>query len=185
MYPNQIRSGSSQSGAADSDLTGSNPRNDMPPVGLNSTTTADASQQRIPSPGITGTTNQNQIEARVWTRTGPNPSGDDPTSRTQLTRPISPTPLAQTREQEAEIASMVATLVDKSRSQELSYRTIADRLEQTKKELAEHQANAQAGIQSDLLTRTPTSRNDGAFGTPDYPSSRSARYQGEGSQQPL
>lgn len=68
-------------------------------------------------------------------------STDDPTARGQQTRPISPISLAQTRGKVAELRGMVSTLVDKSLDQEIAYRTIASRLQQAEKELAEHRAN--------------------------------------------
>ncbi|KAL0713354.1 hypothetical protein Bca4012_020332 [Brassica carinata] len=186
MDPSQNPSGNS-SGVADPDLNGSNPRSDVPPVGLNSSTPKDTPQTRNPSPGTTGVTTQSQTGARVWTRTGQNQPGDDPTVRAQSTRPISPTPLAQTREHVAEMASMVASLVDKSRTKEIAYWNIANRLEETERELAEHRANAltQTRSRPDSPIRTPTPRNNGAFGTPEYPSSRSVRYPGKNSQQPF
>ena len=69
---------------------------------------------------------------RVWNRSGERQSANDTTTRTKAARPISPLPLAQTREKMAELLGMVSTLIDKSQNQEIAYRTISNRLEQPK-----------------------------------------------------
>ncbi|KAL0729956.1 hypothetical protein Bca4012_026049 [Brassica carinata] len=124
-------------------------------------TPADTSQPQNPYPGTTRVTTQSQTGARVWTRTEQNLPGDDSTTRTHPTRPISPTPLSQTREQVAEMASLMA-------------------------ELAEHRDSTQTqpGNRSDPSFQTPTSRTNEAFRTPEFPCSQSARYPGETSQHP-
>ncbi|KAF3506792.1 hypothetical protein F2Q69_00006191 [Brassica cretica] len=83
-----------------------------------------------------------------------------------------------------ELRGMVSTLIDKSRNQEIAYRTIANRLDQTERELAEHQASARKRNQllSGPLRKMQNSQNPGAFSTPELPSARSGRYMGESSQ---
>ena len=160
MDPNQSQSGN-PSGITDPDLNGSNPRSDVPPAGLSGLTPSDTSQPRNQSQGTIRVTTQSQTGARVWTRPGKNLPGDDSTTRTHSTRPISPTPLSQTREQVAEMASLMASLVDKTRTQEIAYRNIADRLERTERELAEHRASTQHNLEicqthrSELRHREP------------------------------
>lgn len=74
----------------------------------------------------------------------------------------------------AEIRSMISSLIDKSQSQEISYWTIANRLEQTKRELTGHRAEdlEQSRNWYDLANRTLISQrhNQGALGTPKFPS---------------
>ncbi|KAF3492784.1 hypothetical protein DY000_02052669 [Brassica cretica] len=95
----------------------------------------------------------------------------DDLTRTQSTRPISPTPLAQTREEVTELQGMVSTLIDKSRNQETAYRTIVNRLDQAERELAEHRVSARERNQP--LTGpsgvTPNPLNLRAFNTLEFP----------------
>ncbi|KAF2549977.1 hypothetical protein F2Q68_00033823 [Brassica cretica] len=124
--------------------------------------------------------------ARVWNRPRERQSADDIT-RPQSTRPIPPTPLVQTREEVTEVRGMVSSLIDKTRNQEVAYRTIVNRLDQTERELAEHRVNARERNQlpSDPLRGTLNPQNTGAFSTPEIPSARSVHYMGETSQPPL
>ncbi|KAF3563112.1 hypothetical protein DY000_02014491 [Brassica cretica] len=101
----------------------------IPPIGT-------SSQDR--SPSIDQTSIPARVRARVWNRPGDRQSADDPT-RSQ-SRPISPTPLAQTRGELTQIWGMVSTLIDEIRSQKIANQTIANRLEQAEKELADHRA---------------------------------------------
>lgn len=79
---------------------------------------------------------------------------------------------------------MVSTLIDKSRDQEVAYHTIANRLEQTKRELDAHRAEARERAENcpDLKNRTPIFGNARVLGTPEFPCARSGRYEGESSQ---
>ncbi|KAF2593414.1 hypothetical protein F2Q70_00042526 [Brassica cretica] len=82
---------------------------------------------------------------------------------------------------------MVSTLIDKIRSQKIANQTIADRLEQAEKELADHRAtNARERNQTSLdpLRSTSNPQNVVLFGTPEIPSARSGLYAGENSQLP-
>ncbi|KAF3545459.1 hypothetical protein DY000_02006118 [Brassica cretica] len=96
-------------------------------------------------------------------------------------------PSSQTREEVTELQGMVSSLIDKTRNQEVAYRTILNQLDQTEQELAEHQANARERNQppSDPLRGSLNPQNTGAFSTPEIPSARSGRYTGENSQRLL
>ncbi|KAF2600894.1 hypothetical protein F2Q68_00010361 [Brassica cretica] len=124
-----------------------------------------------------------RTEARVWNISGERQLADDLT-RTQSTRPISPTPLAQIREEVIELRGMVSTSIDKSRNKETAYRTIANRRDQAERELTEHRASAQERNQPPTGPSgvTPNPLNLGAFSTPEFLSARSRRYMGENSQ---
>ncbi|KAF3540465.1 hypothetical protein F2Q69_00022754 [Brassica cretica] len=124
-----------------------------------------------------------RTEARVWNISGERQLADDLT-RTQSTRPISPTPLAQIREEVIELRGMVSTSIDKSRNKETAYRTIANRRDQAERELTKHQASAQERNQPPTSPSgvTPNPLNLGAFSTPEFLSARSRRYIGENSQ---
>ncbi|KAF3538560.1 hypothetical protein F2Q69_00023569 [Brassica cretica] len=121
--------------------------------------------------------------ARVWNRPGERQSADD---LTRTTRPISPTPLAQTREEVTELRGMVSSLIDETRSQKIAYQTIANRLDQAERGLAEHRVNARERNQTppDPLRGTSNPQNTGLFCTPEIPSARSGRYTGDNSQRP-
>ncbi|KAF3604232.1 hypothetical protein F2Q69_00035794 [Brassica cretica] len=121
-----------------------------------------------------GTSNPDQVRPYVWTRSGERSS-----------RPISPSPLAQSREEVTELQGMVASLVDKTRDQEIAYRMVTNRLEQAEKELVEYRARSLEGIRSrsNPPVNTPISHSAGIFCTPDFSSARSGRYSGENSQQ--
>ncbi|KAF2614208.1 hypothetical protein F2Q70_00012471 [Brassica cretica] len=163
------------------------------PTGASSATETTQAQRISPigtsnhdrSPSIDQTSIPELVGARVWNRPGDRQSADDPT-RSQ-SRPISPTPLAQTRGELTEIRGMVSTLIDEIRSQKIANQTITDRLEQAEKELADHRAaNARERNQTSLdpLRSTSNPQNVGLFGTPEIPSARSGRYTVENSQRP-
>ncbi|KAF3610555.1 hypothetical protein DY000_02048766 [Brassica cretica] len=157
--------------------------NDVDPTG------SDSGKETVPSgptgaSGATGTTQAQRIPP-IGTSNQDRQSADDQT-RSQSRR-ISPTPLAQTRGELTEIRGMVSTLVDEIRSQKIANQTIANLLEQTEKELADHRAaNAREKNQTSLnpLRSTSNPQNAGLFGTPEIPSTRSGRYTGENSQRP-
>ncbi|KAF2539405.1 hypothetical protein F2Q68_00021167 [Brassica cretica] len=123
--------------------------------------------------------------ARIWNLPGERQVTDD-LIRPQSFRPISPTPLAQTREEVTELQGMVSSLIQEARNQKATYRAIANRLEQAERELAEHRANARERNQPppDSLGETLNPQITGAFVTPEIPSARSRRYAGENSQRP-
>ena len=88
------------------------------------------------------------------------------------------TTLAQTRGELTELRGMMTTLIDKIRSQRIANQTIANRLDQAERELAEHQAaNIQERNQTplDLLRATSNPQSTGLFGTPEILSARSGR----------
>ncbi|KAF2578644.1 hypothetical protein F2Q70_00012760 [Brassica cretica] len=87
--------------------------------------------------------------ARVWNRPRERQYADDLT-RSQSTRPISPTPLAQTREEVTELQGMVSSLIDEIRNQKIANQTIVNRLDQAERELAEYRANARERNQTPL-----------------------------------
>ncbi|KAF3570402.1 hypothetical protein F2Q69_00058792 [Brassica cretica] len=72
---------------------------------------------------------------------------------------------------------MVSSLIDKTRNQEVAYRTIANLLDQAERELAEHRANARERNQppSDPSRGTLNLQNPGVFSTQEFPSARSGR----------
>ncbi|KAF2581038.1 hypothetical protein F2Q68_00005564 [Brassica cretica] len=142
----------------------------IPPIGT-------SNQDR--SPSIDQTSIPERVGARVWNCPGDRQSADDPT-RSQ-SRPISPTPIAQTRGELTEIRGMVSTIINEIRSQKIANQTIANRLEQAENELADHRAaNARERNQTSLdpLRSTLNPQNAGLFGTPEIPSARSGRYTG-------
>ncbi|KAF2530558.1 hypothetical protein F2Q70_00029595 [Brassica cretica] len=63
---------------------------------------------------------------------------------------------------------MVSSLIDETRNQKIAYRTIANRLDQAKRELAEQRANARERNQTppDPLRGTSNPKNTGLFSTP-------------------
>ncbi|KAF2563669.1 hypothetical protein F2Q70_00017421 [Brassica cretica] len=176
------------------DPTGSNSRTDTLPIGPTGTdgTTGTTHTQQIPP---IGTSNQkrssvhdrssppDRTEAQVWNRPGERQAADD-LIRPQSSRPISPTPLAHTREEVTELRGMVSSLIDEARNQKAAYHAMANRLDQAERKLAEHRANARERHQSppDPLRETLNPQNVGAFGTPEIPSARSGRYMGVNSQ---
>ena len=88
-------------------------------------------------------------------------------------RPISPTPLAQTREDVTELRGMVSSLIDEIPNQKIANQTIANRVDQAERELAEYRAaNARERNHTPLDPLRGTS------------SARSGRYTGENSQRP-
>ncbi|KAF3576980.1 hypothetical protein DY000_02033169 [Brassica cretica] len=195
MDPSQAI-GTTPSRVNDVDHTGSDSGTETVPSGPTgaSGATGTTHAQRIPpietsnqdsSPLIDQTSIPERVGARVWNRPRDRQSADDPT-RSQ-SRPISPTPLAQTRGEMTEIRGMVSTLIDEIRSQKIANQTIADRLEQAEKELEDHRAaNARKRNQTSLdpLRSTSNLQNVGLFGTPEIPSARSGRYTGKKSQRP-
>ncbi|KAF2614211.1 hypothetical protein F2Q70_00012472 [Brassica cretica] len=159
-----------------SGATGTTQAQRIPPIGTSS---------KDRSPAIDQTSIPERVRARVWNRPGDWQSAEDPT-RSQ-SKPILPTPLAQTRGELTEIRGMVSTLIDEIRSQTIVNQTIANRLEQAEKELADHRAaNSRERNQTSLdpLWSTSNPQNAGLFGTPEIPSARSGRYTGENSQLP-
>ena len=118
-----------------------------------------------------------RVGVRVWNRPGDRQSADDLT-RSQ-SRPISPTPLAQTREEMTELRGMLLSLIDEIRNQRIANQTITNRLDKPERELTEHRAaNVRERNQKplDLLRGTSNPQNAGLFGTPEIPSARSGRY---------
>ncbi|KAF2604972.1 hypothetical protein F2Q70_00027812 [Brassica cretica] len=111
------------------DATGTTHTQRIPPIGT-------SSQDR--SLPINQTSIPERVRARVWNRPRERQSADDMT-RSQ-SRPISPTPLAQTREEMTELRGMLSSLIDKIRNQRIANQTIANRLDQAERELAEHRA---------------------------------------------
>ena len=125
MDPNQTV-GTMPSGIDNIDPTGSNSRTDTLPVGptgADGTTGTTHTQQNPPI----GTLNQEQSSvhyrssppdrtgARVWNHPGERQAADY-LIRSQSSRPISPTPLAQTREEVIELREMVSSLIDEARN---------------------------------------------------------------------
>ncbi|KAF3602224.1 hypothetical protein F2Q69_00037278 [Brassica cretica] len=150
-----------------SGATGTTQAQQIPPIGT-------SNQDR--SPSIEQTSIPERVGAPVWNRPGDRQSADNPT-RSQ-SRPISPTPLAQTRGELTKIWGIGSTLIDEIRSQKIANQTIA-------KGLADHRAaNARERNQTSLdpLRSTSNPQNAGLFGTPEIPSARSGRYTGENSQ---
>ena len=111
------------------DATGTTQTQRIPPIG---TSIQDRS---LP---INQTSIPERVGARVWNRPGDRQSANDLT-RSQ-SRPISPTPLAQTREEMTEFRGMLSSPNDEIRNQRIANQTIANRLDQAERELAEHQA---------------------------------------------
>ena len=82
---------------------------------------------------------------------------------------------------------MLPSLINEIRNQRIAHQTIANRLDQAERELAEHRAaNARERNQTPLdpLRGTSNSQNAGLFGTPEILSARSGRYTRENSQRP-
>ena len=148
MDPNQT-TGTTSSGVNDINPIGSDSGAGITPTGLTGANdaTKTALTQRIPPIGISSqdrslpinqTTIPERAGARVWNRPRDRSSSDDLT-RSQ-SRPISPTPLAQTRGELTELRGMMTTLIDEIRSQRIANQAIANRLDQAERELAEHRA---------------------------------------------
>ena len=192
MDPNQITE-TTPSRVNDIDLIGSDSGTEVTPTGLtgaNDATRTTQTQQIPPiatssqdrSLPINQTSIPERVRARVWNRPGDRQSADDLT-RSQ-SRPISPTPLAQTREEMTELRGMLSSLIDEIRNQRVANQTITNRLDQAERELAEHRAaNIRERNQTPLdpLRATPNPQSTGLFGTPENPSARSGRYKGENS----
>ncbi|KAF2556341.1 hypothetical protein F2Q68_00017378 [Brassica cretica] len=109
----------------------------------------------------------------------------DDLTRSQ-SRPISSTPLAQTREEVTELRGMVSSLIDFIHNQWIANQTTANRLDHAERELAEYRAaNAPERNQTPLdpLKGASNFQNTGLFGTPEIPNARSGCYTGEKSQQ--
>ncbi|KAF3572281.1 hypothetical protein F2Q69_00058680 [Brassica cretica] len=170
MDPNQTI-GTTQSRINDVDFAGSDPRTENLSAGASDRTSVP---DRTSAPDRTLVPDRTSIPdrtgARVWNFHGESQPTDDLT-RTQSTRPISLTPLAQTREEVTELQGMVSTLIHKSRNQETAFRTIVNRLDQAERELAEHRVSARERNQP--LTGpsgvTPNPLNLRAFSTPEFP----------------
>ncbi|KAF2590584.1 hypothetical protein F2Q70_00038405 [Brassica cretica] len=195
MDPNKTN-GTTSSGVNDIDPIRSDSRAGKTPTGLTGANdaTETAPTQRIPPIGISNqdrslpinqTTLPERAGARVWNRPGDRSSSDDLT-RSQ-SRPISPTPLAQTRGELTELRGMMTTLIDEICSQRIANQAIAYRLDQAEMELTEHRAaNIRERNQTPLdpLRTTFNPQSTGLFGTPEIPSARSGRYARENSQRP-
>ncbi|KAG2265409.1 hypothetical protein Bca52824_072488 [Brassica carinata] len=195
MDPNQTTV-TTPSGLNDIDPIGPESGAGVTPIGLTGANdaTETAPTQRIPPIGtsnqdrslpINQTSIPKRAGVRVWNRPGDRSSSDDLT-RSQ-SRPISPTPLAQTRGELTDLRGMMTTLIDEIRSQRIANQAIANRLDQAERELAEHRAaNIRERNQTPLdpLRATSNPQSTGLFGTPEIPSARSGRYTGENSQRP-
>ncbi|KAF3563171.1 hypothetical protein DY000_02015523 [Brassica cretica] len=195
MDPNQT-TGTTSSGVNDINPIGSDSGAEITPTGLTGANDATKTTltQRIPPIGISSqdrslpinqTTILERAGARVWNRPRDRSSSDDLT-RSQ-SRPISPTPLAQTRGELTELRGMMTTLIDEIHSQRIANQAIANRLDQAERELTEHRAaNIRERNQTPLdpLRTTSSPQSTGLFGTPEIPSARSGRYVGENSQRP-
>uniref|UniRef100_M4DC13 Uncharacterized protein n=1 Tax=Brassica campestris TaxID=3711 RepID=M4DC13_BRACM len=80
---------------------------------------------------------------------------------------------------------MMTTLINEIRGQRTTNQTLANRLDQAEKELAEYRAaNARERNQAPLdpLRATSNIQSTRLFGTPEIPSARSGRYTGENSE---
>ncbi|KAG5393248.1 hypothetical protein IGI04_023211 [Brassica rapa subsp. trilocularis] len=106
-----------------------------------------------------------RVGARLWNRPGKRQSTDD---LTRTTRPIYPTPLAQTREEVTKLQGMVSSLIVETRNQKITYRTITNQLDQVKRELAQHRANVRERNQTppDPLRGMSNPQTTGLFSTP-------------------
>ena len=146
MDPNQTV-GTTPSRVNDTDPIGSESGTETIPAGtMGANDTIGTTQtQRIPPIGtssqnrslpINQTSIPERVGAQVWNRPGDRKSADDLT-RSQ-SRPISQTPLAQTREEVTELRGMLSFLIDKIHNQRIANQTIANRLDQAERELAEH-----------------------------------------------
>ncbi|KAF2545209.1 hypothetical protein F2Q70_00023819 [Brassica cretica] len=124
MDPNQT-SGTTSTGVNDIDPIGSESGAGITPTGLLGATdaTETAPTQRIPPIGtsnqdrslpINQTTIPERAGPRVWNHPGDRSSSDNLT-RSQ-SRPVSPTPLAQTRGELTELRGMMTTLIDEIRT---------------------------------------------------------------------
>ncbi|KAF3593785.1 hypothetical protein DY000_02020625 [Brassica cretica] len=107
----------------------------IPPIGT-SNQDRPSSHDRSSPPDRTLIPDQTSIPdrtgARVWNRPGERQAAGDQT-RPQSARPISSTPLTQTREEVTELRGMVSSLIDETRCQKAAYRTIANRLDQAER----------------------------------------------------
>ncbi|KAG2250126.1 hypothetical protein Bca52824_080262 [Brassica carinata] len=149
--------------AGANDATETAPTQQIPPI---ETSCQDGS---LP---INQTSISERAGARVWNRPGDRPSSNDLT-RSQ-SRLISPTPL-------------MTTLIDKIRSQRIANQSVANRLDQAERGLAEHRAaniRERNQMPLDPLRATSNPQSAGLFGTSEIPSARSGRYMGENSQRP-
>ncbi|KAF2570271.1 hypothetical protein F2Q70_00002935 [Brassica cretica] len=180
MDPNQTV-GTTPSRVNDIDPIGSDSGTEATPTGLTGANDATRTTptQRIPPIGtssqdrslpINQTSIPERVGARVWNRPGDSQSADDLT-RSQ-SRPISSTPRAQTREKMTKLLGMLSSLIDEIRNQRIANKTIANRLDQAERELAEHRA---ASVRErnqttlDPLRGTSNPQNAGLFGTPEIP----------------
>ncbi|KAF3595900.1 hypothetical protein DY000_02023584 [Brassica cretica] len=169
MDPNQT-TGTTPPGLNDIDHIGPESGAGVTPTGLTGANdaTETALTQRIPPIGTS------------------NRSSSDDLTRSQ-SRPISPTPLDQTRGELTELRGMITTLIDEIHSQRIANQAIANRLNQAERELAEHRAaniRERNQMPLDPLRVTSNPQSTRLFGTPEIPSARSGRYTGENSQRP-
>ncbi|KAF2573036.1 hypothetical protein F2Q70_00004069 [Brassica cretica] len=195
MDPNQT-TGTTPPRVNDIDPIGSDSGTEVTPTGLTGANdaTGTTQTQRIPSIAtssqdrslpINQTSIPERVGARVWNRPRVRQSTDDLT-RPQ-SRPISPTPLAQTREEMTEFRGMLSSLIDKICNQRIANQTITNRLDQAERELADHRAANTREINQmalDPLRAASNPQSTGLFGTPEIPSARSGRYTGENSNRP-
>ena len=141
--------GTTPSRVNDIDPIGSDSGTEATPTGLTEANdaTGTTQTQRIPPIGtssqdrslpINQTSISERVRTRFWNRPGDRQSADDLT-RSQ-SRPISPTPLAQTREEMTKLRGMLSSLIGEIRNQRIANLTIANQLDQTERELAEHRA---------------------------------------------
>ncbi|KAF2608562.1 hypothetical protein F2Q68_00043214 [Brassica cretica] len=173
MDPNQT-AGTTPSRVNDIDLIGSDSGTEVTPTGSTGANdaTGTTQMQQIPliatssqdrSLPINQTSIPERVGARVWNHSGDRQSADDLT-RSQ-SRPISPTPLTQTREEMTELRGMLSSLIG---------------------EIQQRAANIRERNQTPLdpLRATSNPQSTSLFGTPEIPSARSGRYTGENSQRP-
>ncbi|KAF2556461.1 hypothetical protein F2Q68_00017201 [Brassica cretica] len=127
MDPNQTI-GTAPSRVNNIDPVGSDPRTGVIPTGLTGANdaTKTAQTQRIPPIGtssqdrslpINQTSIPERARDRVWNRPGDRQFSDDQTQ--SQSRPISPTPLAQTRGELTKLRGVMTTLIDKIHSQKM------------------------------------------------------------------
>ncbi|WZZ87765.1 hypothetical protein YC2023_116344 [Brassica napus] len=144
MDPNQTAV-TTPSRVNDIDLIGSDSGTEVTPTGLTGANDATGTTQRQRIPLIATSSqdrsvpiNQTSIPERVGNHPGARQSADDLT-RSQ-SRPISPTPLAQTREEITKLRGMLSSLIDEIRNQRVANQTITNRLDQAEREFAEQRA---------------------------------------------
>ncbi|KAG2278475.1 hypothetical protein Bca52824_061030 [Brassica carinata] len=166
MDPNQT-TGTTPSGVNDIDPIGPDSGAGVTPTGLtganDATKTADP-MQRIPPIGtssqdrslpINKTSIPERAGARVWNRPGDRSSSDD-LNRSQ-SRPISPTPLAQTRGELIKLRGMMKTQIDEIRTPDCSalQRSQAQYLDATREKIHSDPRRRAGGAKDTNLTTKP------------------------------